>query len=92
MKIGKKLELNSKVKLAFEPAIVASLEIKTWQNKLDEDAATDLLAETYRISEFQAKKAAHLKVLAESEKKVENWDLAHEYLTKYYKALKDRVA
>jgi undecaprenyl diphosphate synthase len=84
--------IKDEVKLAFEPSIVASLEIKTWQNKLDIGAATDLLAETYRISEFQAKKAAHLKVLAEGEKKLENWDLAHEYLTKYYKALKDRVA
>src|SRR5258708_22348399 len=83
--------IKGEVKLAFEPSIVASLQIKTWQNKLDEEAATDLLAETYRISEFQAKKAAHLKVLAEGEKKLENWDLAHEYLTKHYKALKDRV-
>ncbi|SRR5258708_213063 len=93
VKLRKFYELiKDEVKLAFEPSIIASLEIKTWQNKMDIDAATDLLAETYRISEFQAKKAAHLKVLAEGEKKLENWDLAHEYLTKYYKALKDRVA
>jgi hypothetical protein len=84
--------IKDEVKLAFEPAIVASLEIKAWQNKKDEEAQTDLVAETYRISEFQAKKAAHLRVLAEEQKELGNWDLAHEYLTKYYKALKDRVA
>ncbi len=84
--------IKDEVKLAFEPTIVASLEIKSWQNKADEEAQTDLLAETYRISEFQAKKAAHLRVLAENQRQVGNWDLAQEYLVKYYKALKDRVA
>lgn len=84
--------IKNEVKLAFEPSIVASLEVKAWQNKKDEEAATDLLAETYRISEFQAKKAAHLRVLAEKEKELENWEGAKEYLTSYYKALKDRVA
>ncbi len=84
--------VRDEVKLAFEPSIIASLQIKTWQNKGDVDAATDLVAETYRISEFQAKKAGHLKVLAEEQKTLGNWNLAHEYLTKYYRALKDRVA
>lgn len=84
--------IKDEVKLAFEPSIVASLEIKSWKNRKDVDAATDLVAETYRISEFQAKKAAHLKVLAEEQKEIGNWELAKEYLTQYYKALKDRVA
>lgn len=91
--------IKDEVKLAFEPSIVASLEIKAWQNKKDEDIATDLVAETYRISEFQAKKAAHLRILAQEQKDLaingegdNHWELAHEYLTKYYKALKDRVA
>jgi undecaprenyl diphosphate synthase len=84
--------IKDEVKLAFEPSIIASLEIKSWQNKKDEEAATDLLAETYRISEFQAKKAAHLKVLAEGQREEGNWEMAHEYLTLYYRALKDRVA
>jgi undecaprenyl diphosphate synthase len=84
--------IRDEVKLAFEPSIVASLEIKTWQNKNDEEAVTDLLAETYRISEFQAKKAGHLRVLANSQREMGNWDLAEEYLVRYYKALKDRVA
>lgn len=91
--------IRDEVKLAFEPSIVASLEIKAWQNKKDVDAAADLVAETYRISEFQAKKAAHLRVLAEEQRQLavngggnDHWELAHEYLTRYYKALKDRVA
>lgn len=91
--------IKDEVKLAFEPSIVASLEIKAWQNKHDEESTTDLLAETYRISEFQAKKAAHLRSLAASERTLaqdgggeHHWELAQEYLVKYYKALKDRVA
>lgn len=91
--------IKDEVKLAFEPSIVASLEIKAWQNKHDEESTTDLLAETYRISEFQAKKAAHLRSLAASERSLaevgggeHHWELAQEYLIKYYKALKDRVA
>ncbi|CAN5351822.1 hypothetical protein BH10PAT1_BH10PAT1_1170 [soil metagenome] len=84
--------IKAEVKLAFEPSIIASLEIKAWQNKKDEEAATDLVAETYRISEFQAKKAAHLRVLAEGERETGNWQLAEDYLVRYYKALKDRVA
>lgn len=84
--------IRDEVKLAFEPSIVASLEIKTWQNRKDEGAVTDLLAETYRISEFQAKKASHLRVLAQEQKTLGNWELAQEYLVKYYRALKDRVA
>lgn len=97
LKAGVKLRkfyklIKNEVKLAFEPSIVASLEVKTWQDTKDETAAADLLAETYRISEFQAKKAAHLRVLAQNQKEIGNWDLAKEYLEKYYKALKDRVA
>ncbi len=91
--------IKDEVKLAFEPSIVASLEVKTWQNRKDEQVATDLLAETYRISEFQAKKAAHLRVMAEEQKQMamdgdgeHHWKLANEYLTRYYRALKDRVA
>ncbi len=91
--------IKDEVKLAFEPSIVASLEIKSWQNRKDEDAAVDLVAETYRISEFQARKAGHLRVMAASERDMaleedseHHWQLAHEYLVKYYKALKDRVA
>jgi undecaprenyl diphosphate synthase len=91
--------IRDEVKLAFEPSIVASLEVKAWQKSFDEEVTTDLLAETYRISGFQAKKAAHLRSLAANERRLaqngegeQHWALAQEYLEKYYKALKDRVA
>ena len=40
----------------------------------------------------QAAKAAHLRVLAMIERNKGNWDLAEDYLQKYYSALKERVA
>lgn len=98
--------IRDEVKLAFEPSIVASLEVKLWQKMQDnhsiaevEELARDLLAETYRISEFQATKAAHLRVLATRERQLAttaaddiHWKSAQDYLEKYYRALKDRVA
>lgn len=101
--------LASNLKLAFEPDIVASLQINKWQ-KINgapdpvkaveaEETVKNLLAEEYRISSFQFQKAAHLRVMAEMERNKAlagmgeiHWDLAYEYLYKYYKALKDRVA
>ena len=100
--------IKKQVKLAFEPEIVASLRVKLWQNlraddlsssrEMLEDTARDLIAEQFRISGFQASKAAHLRVLAETEmgiggKKSDlHWEKAEDYLQKYYKALKERVA
>jgi hypothetical protein len=53
----------------------------------------------YRISNFQAAKAAHLWVLAEAERNMaeagegdHHWNRAEDYLQKFYRALKDRVA
>jgi undecaprenyl diphosphate synthase len=101
--------IKDEVKLALEPSIAASLEIKILQ-KINggshvisqsevEDVAQDLIAEVYRISDFQAKKAAHLRALATVERNLaeigegeEHWQKAEEYLKLYYKALKDRVA
>jgi undecaprenyl diphosphate synthase len=70
--------LKEELKLAFEPSIAASLEIKLWQdinNKesiekaIDvEETARQYYAEVYRISLFQAAKVAHLRVLANVEK------------------------
>jgi undecaprenyl diphosphate synthase len=70
--------VRDEVKLAFEPEIVASLEVKFWQemqgkNRVEavgeaEDTARELYAETYRISLFQAAKIAHLRVLASLER------------------------
>jgi len=98
--------IKDHLKLAFEPELLTSLRIKFWQEVGDdgnqenlEDIASTLTAEEYRISLFQAKKAAHLRVLANKEMALAeagqgeyHWDLAKEYLSKYYKALKERVA
>lgn len=93
------------LKLAFEPEIMASLRIKFWQEVGEgqaeslEEIASTLTAEEYRISQFQATKAAHLRIIAEKERILAqngageyHWDLAKDYLHKYYKALKERVA
>lgn len=94
--------IRGEVKLAFEPEIVASLEVKMRQelgNGGAEEAARQLYAEVYRISLLQAAKAAHLRVLAFAEQKMaeagmgnEHWERAEDYLQKFYRALKERVA
>jgi undecaprenyl diphosphate synthase len=94
--------VKDEVKLAFEPEIVASLEVKMRQDigkDSAEDAARELYAEVYRISLLQAAKAAHLRVLAYAEQKLaeggmgeEHWEKAEDYLQRFYRALKERVA
>ncbi len=100
--------IKDEVKLAFEPSIVASLDVKLRQRMLSERNVTaseieqlsrDLVAEMYRISDFQATKAGHLRALATVERSLaekgqgeEHWERAEGYLHLYYKALKDRVA
>ncbi len=101
--------LKDELKLAFEPSIAASLEVKLWQDSsgkesvekaIDvEETARQYYAEVYRISLFQAAKAAHLRVLATVERNLaergygdEHWDKAENYLQKFYSALKERVA
>lgn len=85
--------IKSEVKLAFEPEIVASLEVELNKAKGEsEDLAKEHLAEVYRISVFQAAKAAHLRVLANVARNKGEWDKAKDYLQKYYNALKERVA
>lgn len=109
-KLGKFYELiKGELKLAFEPSVVASLEIKLWQDlatKQDaasaaeaEEVAKELYAEVYRISLFQAAKAAHLMVMAHVERNLaerglgeRHWAKAEDYLVKFYDALKERVA
>lgn len=101
--------VRDEVKLAFEPSVVASLQVELWKD-LDgkdevakaqeaEDKAKELLAEVHRISLFQAAKAAHLMVLANIERNLaekgfgeKHWDKAQDYLEKFYRALKERVA
>ena len=85
--------IKSEVKLAFEPKLVAYLEVKTHKEKGEnEETAKELISETYRVSLFQAAKAAHLRVLAMIEGNKGNWAKAEDYLQKYYSALKERVA
>ena len=85
--------IKDEVKLAFEPEIVASLEIQLNRQKGENEELTkEHLAEVYRISLFQAAKAAHLRVLANVERNRGDWDKAEDYLQKYYRALKERVA
>lgn len=101
--------IKDELKLAFEPSLAASLEVKLWQgmgNKESveaangaEETARQLYAEVYRISLFQAAKAAHLRVMAKVERNLaerglgeHHWDKAEDYLEKFYSALKERVA
>ena len=85
--------VKGEVKLAFEPKLVAYLEVKMHREKGENEETTkEFLSETYRISLFQAAKAAHLRVLAAIEGNRGNWVKAEDYLQKYYRALKERVA
>lgn len=85
--------LKDELKLAFEPEIVASLEVQIRKEKGEvEETTKEHLAEVYRISLFQAAKAAHLRVLANVARNKGDWTKAEDYLEKYYNALKERVA
>ena len=85
--------IKGEIKLAFEPRIVASMEVNLNRVKGESEEMTkEHLAEVYRISLLQAAKASHLRVLAMIERNKGNWDLAEDYLQKYYAALKERVA
>lgn len=85
--------LKDELKLAFEPEIVASLAIELHKSKGEnEELTTEHTAEVYRISLFQAGKAAHLRVLANIAKNRGDWTKAEDYLQKYYSALKERIA
>lgn len=85
--------LKNELKLAFEPEIVASLEVEMRKRKgEDEETTKEHLAEVYRISLFQAAKAAHLRVLANIARNKGDWKSAEDYLEKYYNALKERIA
>jgi len=70
--------IKDEVKLAFEPSLAASLQVKLWK-ELDgkesmkgvgdvEVTASKLYAEVYRMSMFQAAKLAHLRVMANVER------------------------
>jgi len=85
--------VRNEIHLAFEPKLVAYLEVKMHKEKGENEETTkELISETYRVSLFQAAKAAHLRVLAMIEGNRGNWTKAEDYLQKYYSALKERVA
>jgi len=100
--------IKEEVKLAFEPSLAASLQIKLWkemdnekefETTNSENTTQELYAEVYRISLFQAAKLAHLRVLAKVERNLalqgmgnHHWRKAEDYLEKFYVALKERVA
>lgn len=70
--------IKDEVKLAFEPSIAASLELKVLQRlngggkRVDpaeiEEENRKFISEVYRISALQAKKAAHLRTMAAVER------------------------
>ena len=101
--------LRDELKLAFEPSLVASLEVKMWRDLEGKDevksagdaeeTAKELYAEVYRISLLQAAKVAHLRVMANIERNLaergfgeKHWVRAEDYLHRFYRALKERVA
>jgi thioesterase domain-containing protein len=101
--------LKRELKLAFEPKIVASLQAKLWEDMAKsvdaevageaEEIAKQLYAELYRISLFQAAKAAKHMVLAKLERNLaeggngeEHWEKAEEHLAHFYGALNERIA
>ncbi len=81
--------IKDEIKLAFEPKIVASMEVDFNREMKSKDSvasasnaegmATEHLAEVYRISLLQAAKAAHLRVLAGVEKNLALAGLGEEH-------------
>ncbi len=78
--------------LALDPGIVANLQIGLWQKGNNEQELKQMYAETYRVSDFQASKSAHLAYMANAEIEKSDFKKAATYLEKFYKALKERVA
>ncbi len=84
--------VRKNVGLAMEPEIVADLQLKLWQKGGREEDYRQLYAETYRFSDLQAAKSAHLAYLANTEMDKNNYKKAKDYLERFYAALKERVA
>lgn len=83
--------LQKALKLAFEPEVVARIEIDLWKNG-SEEKLREYLAEKFRFSTFQAAKSARLAYLANAEVTKKNWERAEWYMKRFYRALKERVA
>lgn len=104
--------LRKTLGLALEPRFVATLEVDLWrsngsaerteQGQEIEGKLRQLYAETFRVSDLQATKAAHLSALATAERDIagksegseaqRHWEKAGWYTEKAYEALKERVA
>lgn len=101
--------IKAELKLTFEPKLVATLEVQLWQQTAGKDKiesladaeylAREYYAEVYRVSLFQATKAAHLRILALRERNLAerglgemHWERSEEYLRRFYSALRERVA
>lgn len=83
--------LAKTLKLAFEPEVIAKIEMNLWKSGTEEKLR-DFLAEKFRFSTFQATKSAHLAWLANAEIAKHNWVKAKAYMERFYEALKERVA
>ncbi|MEK7091333.1 MAG: undecaprenyl diphosphate synthase family protein, partial [Patescibacteria group bacterium] len=83
--------LQKTLKLAFEPEVIARIEIDLWKYG-SEESLREYLAEKFRFSTFQAAKSAHLAYLANAEVTKKNWEKAKWYMERFYRALKERVA
>ena len=92
--------LQKTLKLAFEPEVIARIEIDLWnppshkamEGRGNEELWREYLAEKFRFSTFQAAKSAHLAYLANVEVGKKNWEKAKWYMERFYQALKERVA
>ena len=92
--------LQKTLKLAFEPEVIARIEIDLWnppshkatEGRGNEELWREYLAEKFRFSTFQAAKSAHLAYLANAEVAKKNWEKARWYMERFYQALKERVA
>lgn len=94
---GKALEelygaVKSNLGLAFDPNVIAKIELDLWRGEASEEKFKSLLAEKFRFSNFQASKSAHLAYLANVEMGRKNYDKAKGLMEKFYQALKERVA
>ena len=98
--------------LAFEPDLVAKLEVNLWRSNgnadktqeglLLEEQYRQLYGETFRISNYQMGKVAHLAALATAERDLAarksgveaelHWTKAEDYTERFYRALKERIA
>jgi len=79
--------LQKTLQLAFEPEVIARIEIDLWKNG-SEESLREYLAEKFRFSTFQAATAARLGWLAQTAEEEKKKGL----LEKFYEAIKERVA